>query len=63
MLSDEQFIEGAFDTNAKVKISGTATSGEEINIRRGFERDKILWLNCYATESEREATIETFSIS
>ena len=63
MLSDEQFRGGAFDPSAKLSESGTVASGGEITLRRTINKNKILWLNCYATTSGVEATVESFSIS
>ena len=62
MLSDEQFEGGAFSPSATVTLSGTIASGDEISFKRSFNKDKILWLNCYAATSGVEATVESFSI-
>ena len=62
MLSDEQFVEGAFNPSAKIKITGNTTSGTEIELKKNFEKKKKLWLNCYAETDGVETTVESFSI-
>ena len=62
MLSDEQFVEGAFNPSAKIKITGNTTSGTEIELKKNFEKKKKLWLNCYAETNGVETTVESFSI-
>ena len=62
-ISDKQFINGSFNPSAKVKISGSTDVNDEISTKNDFEKDDIVYLNCYSTVDNVEATIDTFNIT
>ncbi len=62
-ISDKQFINGDFDPSAKIKVFGNTNVNDEISTKNDFEKDDIVYLNCYSTIDNVEATIDTYSIT
>ncbi len=61
-ISDKQFLGGAFDSTAKIKESGMVANDVEVQLEKPLEKDNIIWVNCYASDSGKLSTIDSLTI-